>query len=118
MIWLTSLPAAVLVAGGVALALLVAAGARLALRALIPTAERDSAYTIAAPLMPALGATFAILMALTLASEAGVPGVGTRDRQQRGRRRIPPGLGGDQPRRQPGTHPVSPARLSARDESL
>ncbi len=71
MIWLTSLPAAVLVAGGVALALLVAAGARLALRALIPSAERDSAYTIAAPLMPALGAAFAILMALTLASEAG-----------------------------------------------
>src|SRR5436305_6931757 len=71
MIWLTSLPAAVLVAGGVALALLVAAGARPALRALIPTAEKDGAYTIAAPLMPALGALFALLMALTLASEAG-----------------------------------------------
>jgi hypothetical protein len=71
MIQLTSLPAAVLVAGGLALALLAAAGARLALRALIPAAERDSAHTIAAPLMPALGAAFAILMALTLASEAG-----------------------------------------------
>jgi hypothetical protein len=70
MIWLTSLPAAVLVAGGLGLALLVVIGARLALRALIPTAERDSAYTIAAPLMPALGAAFAILIALSLASEA------------------------------------------------
>src|SRR5436305_15330180 len=71
MIWLTSLPAAVLVAGGVALALLVAAGARPALRARLPTAGKDGAYTIAAPLMPALGAAFAILTALTLASEAG-----------------------------------------------
>src|SRR5262249_16426452 len=32
--------------------------------------ERDHIPTIAAPLMPALGATFAVLMALTLASEA------------------------------------------------
>jgi hypothetical protein len=70
MTWLTSLPAVVLVVGGLAVALLVAVGGRLALRALIPAAERDGAYSIAAPLMPALGAVFALLMGLTLASEA------------------------------------------------
>ena len=70
MTWLTSLPAGVLVAGGLVFAVLVAVVGRLALRALIPAAERDSAYTIAAPLMPALGAMFAILIALSLASEA------------------------------------------------
>ncbi len=73
MTWLTSLPAAVLVAGGPALALLVAIGGRLAVRVLVPAAERDAAYTIAAPLMPALGALFALFMGLTLASEAGFP---------------------------------------------
>ena len=41
------------------------------MRALIPAAEREGAHTIAAPLMPALGAIFALLMGLTLASEAG-----------------------------------------------
>src|SRR5277367_64313 len=55
-----------------AAALLVAIGGRLAVRALIPTAERDGAYAVTAPLMPALGAVFALLMALTLASEAGL----------------------------------------------
>ena len=70
MTWLTSLPAAALAAGVLALALLAAIGGRLAARALLPPAERDSAYTIAAPLMPALGALFALLMALSLASEA------------------------------------------------
>jgi hypothetical protein len=69
--WLTSLPAGVLVAGGLAVALLVAAGARLALRALIPATDRDAAHAVAAPLMPALGALYAVLVALTLASEAG-----------------------------------------------
>ena len=72
MTWLTSLPAAVLVAGGLTLALLVAIGGRLAVRALVPAAERDAAYTIAAPLMPALGALFALFIGLTLASEAGL----------------------------------------------
>jgi hypothetical protein len=70
MTWLTSLPAAVLIISGLVLALLVAIGARLAVRALIPAAERDGAYAIVAPLMPALGAIFALLMGLTLASEA------------------------------------------------
>lgn len=71
MTWLTSLPAAVLVVGGLAFALLAAIGGRLAVRALVPAAERDAAYTVAAPLMPALGALFALFMGLTLASEAG-----------------------------------------------
>ena len=70
MTWLTSLPAAELVVAGLAVALLVAIGGRLALRALVPAAERDGAHTIAAPLMPALGAIFALLMGLTLAAEA------------------------------------------------
>lgn len=70
MTWLTSLPAAVLIAGGLTFALLVAIGGRLAVRALVPAAERDAAYAIAAPLMPALGALFALFMGLTLASEA------------------------------------------------
>ena len=60
-----------LVPGCLAIALLVAIGSRLALGALVPDSERDAAHAVAAPLMPALGATFAILMALTLASEAG-----------------------------------------------
>ena len=71
MTWLTSLPEAVLVISGLAFALLVAIGGRLAVRALIPAAEREGAHTIAAPLTPALGAIFALLMGLTLASEAG-----------------------------------------------
>src|SRR5580700_10433069 len=70
MTWLTSLPAVVLVTGGLVLALLATLGGRLAVRALVPATERDTAYTIAAPLMPALGALFALFMGLTLASEA------------------------------------------------
>ena len=42
------------------------------MRALIPAAEREGAHTIAAPLMPALGAIFALLMGLTLASEVAL----------------------------------------------
>jgi hypothetical protein len=60
-----------LVPACLAIALLIAISSRLALRALIPDSERDSAHAVAAPLMPALGAAFAILMALTLANEAG-----------------------------------------------
>jgi hypothetical protein len=71
MTWLTSLPAAVLVISGLVLALLAATGGRLAVRALVPAADREGAHAIAAPLMPALGAIFALLMGLTLASEVG-----------------------------------------------
>jgi hypothetical protein len=69
--WLSSLPVGVLVAGWLAFAFVVAAVSRVATRALVPAEERDHVQTIAAPLMPALGAAFAVLMALTLASEAG-----------------------------------------------
>jgi hypothetical protein len=69
--WLSSLPAGVLVIGWLALGLLVAAVARLAVRALVPAGDHDQVLGIAAPLMPALGAAFAIFTALTLSSEAG-----------------------------------------------
>jgi hypothetical protein len=69
--WLTSLPAVVLVVGGLLLALLVAAVARVGVRALVPVGERDRVPQIATPLMPTLGAAFAIFAALSLASEAG-----------------------------------------------
>ncbi|WP_351237442.1 hypothetical protein [Streptomyces sp. NPDC002133] len=69
--WLTSLPAVVLVVSWLFLALLVAAVARVGVRALVPVAEQDRVPQIAMPLMPTLGAAFAIFAALTLASEAG-----------------------------------------------
>jgi hypothetical protein len=68
---LTSLPAIVLVAGWLSFAVAVAAISRWVVRHLVPVDERDHVPGIAAPLMPALGAAFAILMALTLSSEAG-----------------------------------------------
>lgn len=69
--WLSSLPVGALVVGCLALALIVAIAARLAIRALVPVAEQDQVQRIASPLMPALGAAFAIFTALTLSSEAG-----------------------------------------------
>jgi hypothetical protein len=69
--WLTSLPAGVLVVGWLAFALVVAFGARLAVRALVPAGEHADVQGFAAPLMPALGAAFGVLIALTLAGEAG-----------------------------------------------
>ncbi|WP_053207226.1 hypothetical protein [Jiangella muralis] len=71
MSWLSSLPAGVLVVGCLVLALLVVVASTVAVRALVPEAGRDRVQQIAAPLMPALGAAFAILTALTLSSEAG-----------------------------------------------
>lgn len=71
MVWLTSQSLGLLVAGSLAIALLLAVASRLALRALLPESEREGAHTVAAPLMAPLGAAFAILAALTLASEAG-----------------------------------------------
>jgi hypothetical protein len=71
MAWLTSLPAGVLVAAWLALALIIAVASRLAIQGLVSPRDRDHVPAIAAPLMPALGAVFAVLMALTLASEAG-----------------------------------------------
>lgn len=71
MTWLTAQPVWLLVAVSLALALVVAAGSRLAVAAIVPPAEADHVHALAAPLMPALGATFAVLTALTLSSEAG-----------------------------------------------
>jgi hypothetical protein len=68
---LTSLPSVVLVAGWLAFAFAIAVASRWVVRRLVPGDERDQVPGIAAPLMPALGAAFAILMALTLSSEAG-----------------------------------------------
>jgi hypothetical protein len=69
--WLTSLPAVVLVVGCLFFAMLVAAAARVGVRALVPAGERDRVPQIAGSLMPALGAAFAIFAAVSLASEAG-----------------------------------------------
>jgi hypothetical protein len=71
MTWLTSLPAIVLVGGWLAVMVAVAALSRWLVRVVVPATEGDQVPGIAAPLMPALGAAFAVLMALTLASEAG-----------------------------------------------
>ena len=49
MAWLTSLPAWSLVVGFLGVAVIVATGSRVALRAFVPSAERDGAYSIAAP---------------------------------------------------------------------
>ncbi|MFJ8630196.1 hypothetical protein [Streptomyces sp. NPDC093568] len=68
---LTSLPAVVLVVGGLLLALLGTAAARVGVRVLVPVGEQDQVQKIATPLMSSLGAAFAIFAALSLASEAG-----------------------------------------------
>jgi hypothetical protein len=70
MVWLTSLPAWALVVGCVGLALLAAVASRIGLKAFIPVPERDSAFTIAAAIMTAIAAAFAVLMALTVANGA------------------------------------------------
>ena len=69
--WLTSQPVGVLVAGCLAIALLIAFGARMAARAIVPMDEYDDVQRVGAPMMPALGAAFGVLIGLTLASEAG-----------------------------------------------
>jgi len=69
--WMSSLPTWVLVLGWLGLALMVAAFGRVGGRALVPEGQRDQVPQVAPPLMPALGAVFAIFAALTLAGEAG-----------------------------------------------
>ncbi len=71
MTWLTSLSASVLVVGWLLVTVAIALVSRTLVRVVVPVAERDQVQGITAPLMPALGAMFAVLMALTLASEAG-----------------------------------------------
>jgi hypothetical protein len=69
--WLTSRPAGLLVAGWLTFALLIAFGARVVIRAIVPTGEHEDVQRVAGPLMPALGAAFGVLIGLTLASEVG-----------------------------------------------
>jgi uncharacterized protein YndB with AHSA1/START domain len=71
MIWLSSQSVAILVVGCLAASSLIAIGSWFVVRALLPSSQREESHAIAAPLMPALGAAFAILTALTLANEAG-----------------------------------------------
>ena len=61
MTWLTSLPTWILVVGWLLAAFAVAAGSRRLVAALVPADERADVRGIVAPLMPALGATFAVL---------------------------------------------------------
>jgi hypothetical protein len=68
--WLTSLPVSLLVIAWLTITIGVALVARVGVPALVPRAEHDSVVPIVAPLMPALGAAFGILMALTVASGA------------------------------------------------
>jgi hypothetical protein len=68
--WLTSLPAAVLVAGWLLVALLFAATGRVFARRVVPEGDRDKVMSIASPLMPALGAAFGLLIGITLSTEA------------------------------------------------
>jgi hypothetical protein len=70
MVWLTSLPAWVLVVFCVGLSVLAAIASRVILRAFIPATQAEMAYSIAAPIMTALAAGFAVLMALTVANAA------------------------------------------------
>jgi hypothetical protein len=69
--WLTSLPVGVLVGGWLLVALLLAAAGRLVVGAVVPVGDHAGVLSIASPLMPALGATFAVMIAVTLSSEAG-----------------------------------------------
>jgi hypothetical protein len=69
--WLASLPLGVSVLLWLAVALLAAWGGRLFVRAVVPSGELDQVPSVAAPLMPALGAAFAVMIAVTLQSEAG-----------------------------------------------
>ena len=69
--WLTSLPIGLLVVGCLLFALVIAFGARLVVRALVPAGDEDRVPAVASPLMPALGAAFGVLIGLTLAAEAG-----------------------------------------------
>ena len=68
---MVSLPAVVLVLGCLTLTVVVALASRWGIAKAVPASERDHVQSIAAPLMPALGAAFALLMGLTLATEFG-----------------------------------------------
>jgi hypothetical protein len=69
--WIASWPAWVLVIGWLLLLLAVAIGGVLFVQRIVPVEDRSRVPSLASPLMPALGATFAVLAAITLSSEAG-----------------------------------------------
>ena len=85
MTWLTSLPVAVLVISGLVLTLLAATGGRLAVRALIPAAEREGAHTIAAPLMPRARSDLCAPDGPDAGQRGCFPGIGAGNREQRSR---------------------------------
>jgi hypothetical protein len=70
MTWLTSQSTWVLVVVFLAVALVVEFGSRMLALALHPPPEREEAHAVAAALMTAFAAAFALLTALTLANEA------------------------------------------------
>lgn len=69
--WLTAQSVWVLLVVCLGAATLVAVGCCVAVRAFIPGQDREAAHAIAAALMTAFAAAFAILAGLTLANEAG-----------------------------------------------
>jgi len=69
--WLASRPEWVLLLACVAAAILAVVAGRTLSPLLIPAHEHGSIRQVAGPLMPALGATFAVLAAITLSMEAG-----------------------------------------------
>jgi hypothetical protein len=71
MAWLASLPGWLLVVGWLAIAFVAAALGRVVVHAIVPARDRADVHGVVAPLMPALGAAFAVLTAITLSSEVG-----------------------------------------------
>ncbi len=69
--WLASRPGWVLLVGCMAAAIVAVGAGRALAPLMIPGREHDGIRPVAGPLMPALGATFAVLAAITLSSEAG-----------------------------------------------
>src|SRR4051812_27509143 len=67
---LASLPTWFVVVGSLAVSALVAVVARFVFERTLKGEERGGAQSVAGPLMPALGAAFALLSALSLAGEA------------------------------------------------
>jgi hypothetical protein len=69
MVWLTSQSVWLLVVGCLVVAIVVAFGSRYLALWILPTRDREEAHSIAAALMTAFAAAFALLTALTLANE-------------------------------------------------
>jgi hypothetical protein len=99
MAWLSSLPAGVLVAGWLAFALGIGLLSRIVIRSVVPIDEHDHVQPIATALMSALGATFAVLMAITLSSEAGYFAIGSGHCEQRSGASVQTCVGSNERRR-------------------